>query len=162
MGRGRERNIVRADGGSPIEDLVHGIDFASDNLRNRRVNHRRLRTIEVSPRRISPPGICFSRAMAQNSSSSSSARSIFPSPHVTAALVAPVSKAKNFAIRGLAAVSMQRSEIRRFAPCGLAEFQNYQEGEGDWSGEVDAGGAERLFSSPLCSRFCIAFSNSFW
>ncbi len=38
----------------------------------------------------------------------------------------------------------------------------YQEGEEDGSGDAAAGGADRLFSQPLCSRFCIAFSNSFW
>jgi hypothetical protein len=45
---------------------------------------------------------------------------------------------------------------------GSAGFQNYQEGEEDGSGDAAAGGADRLFSSPLCSHCCIAFSNSFW
>jgi hypothetical protein len=37
-----------------------------------------------------------------------------------------------------------------------------QEGEEDGSGEAAAGGVNRLFSPPLCSRCTIAFSNSFW
>jgi hypothetical protein len=37
-----------------------------------------------------------------------------------------------------------------------------KEGEKDGSGDADAGGADRLFSPPSCSRCCIAFSNTFW
>jgi len=38
----------------------------------------------------------------------------------------------------------------------------YQEGGEDGFGGAAAGGADRLFSSPLCSRGTIAFSSSFW
>jgi hypothetical protein len=34
--------------------------------------------------------------------------------------------------------------------------------EEDGLGDAAAGGADRLFSPPPCSRRCIAFSNSFW
>jgi hypothetical protein len=34
--------------------------------------------------------------------------------------------------------------------------------EEDGSDDAAPGGADRLFSPPLCSRCCIAFSNSFW
>ena len=44
----------------------------------------------------------------------------------------------------------------------LGRFQIYQDAEEDCYGDGAPGGAGRLFSSPLCSRCSIAFSNSFW
>jgi hypothetical protein len=61
-----------------------------------------------------------------------------------------------------ATIILHRSEIRKLKSYGSAGFQIYQEGEEDGSGDAAAGGADRLFSPPLCWRCCIAFSNSFW
>jgi hypothetical protein len=55
--------------------------------------------------------------------------------------------------------SQRNSKLKHY---GSAGFQVYQDGEEDGSGDAAAGGAGRLFSPPLCSRCCIAFSNSFW
>ena len=56
------------------------------------------------------------------------------------------------------------TEKDKKAVCAWAEQQIpdvYQEGGEDGSGDTAPGGADRLFSPPLCSRCCIAFSNSF-
>jgi hypothetical protein len=60
-------------------------------------------------------------------------------------------------------IIIHRSPIRTLKPDdGRAGLQIYQDFEEGGSCEAAAGGAGRLFSSPLCSRCSIAFSNSFW
>jgi hypothetical protein len=61
-----------------------------------------------------------------------------------------------------AAVIPHCGDTPTLKPYGSVGFQIYQEAEEDGSGDVAAGGADRLFSLPLCSRCCIAFSKSFW
>jgi hypothetical protein len=47
-----------------------------------------------------------------------------------------------------------RSEIRKLAPHSSAGDQLYQGAEEDGSGDVAAGGVDRVFSSPVSSRCC--------
>jgi hypothetical protein len=56
----------------------------------------------------------------------------------------------------------KRSAAQIARMTSAAAFPRHQEGEEDGSGAATAGGVDRLFSPPLCSRCTIAFSNSFW